>query len=320
MGLANSPAAALVGVVKRYGRNTALDGVTLNIERGKITALLGPNGAGKSTAIALLLGLATADEGHAELFGNSPQVLAARRRIGVMLQTAALPETLRVGELIELTSTYYPRPRPLKEVARMAGLADLLRRPYGALSGGQQRRVQFALAVCGNPELLFLDEPTTGLDIEARESLWETVRSLVEEGSAVLLTTHYLEEAEALAQRVAVLMGGRIVTEGTIDEIRAIGSRRHIRCLSTISAAQVREWAGVVAVTERDSRLDIEVVTAEPIVRRLMAMDPTLSELEVTRAGLTEAFVQIVRGETHASHEQEGAMHASRGLACEEAA
>jgi ABC-2 type transport system ATP-binding protein len=292
----NSPAAELAGVVKRYGAKTALDGIRLSIERGKVTALLGPNGAGKSTAISLLLGLATADSGRVELFGRSPQELAARRRIGVMLQSAALPETLRVGELVELTSSYYAQPLGLGELARMVGIEELLRRPYGALSGGQQRRVQFALAVCGNPELLFLDEPTTGLDVEAREALWNVVRALVAEGSAVLLTTHYLEEAEALAHRVAVLVNGRIVTDGTVNEIRAKGVRRHIRCISGLSVEQVREWAGVDAVSGRDNRLDIEARTAEPIVRQLLASDPLLSELEVTRAGLAEAFVQITKG------------------------
>jgi ABC-2 type transport system ATP-binding protein len=292
----NSPAAELAGVVKRYGAKTALDGIRLSIERGKVTALLGPNGAGKSTAISLLLGLATADSGRVELFGRSPQELAARRRIGVMLPSAALPETLRVGELVELTSSYYAQPLGLGELARMVGIEELLRRPYGALSGGQQRRVQFALAVCGNPELLFLDEPTTGLDVEAREALWNVVRALVAEGSAVLLTTHYLEEAEALAHRVAVLVNGRIVTDGTVNEIRAKGVRRHIRCISGLSVEQVREWAGVDAVSGRDNRLDIEARTAEPIVRQLLASDPLLSELEVTRAGLAEAFVQITKG------------------------
>jgi ABC-2 type transport system ATP-binding protein len=218
-----------------------------------------------------------------------------RRRIGVMLQTAALPETLRVGELLELTSSYYPRSRPLAETARLTGLDNLLRRPYGTLSGGQQRRVQFALAVCGNPELLFLDEPTTGLDIEARESLWAVVRSLVAQGCAVLLTTHYLEEAEALADRIAVLVSGRIVSEGTVDEIRAVGVRRHIRCVSSIPVAEVRAWPGVTAVAKRDNRLVIEVAAAEPIVRRLLGADPSLSELEVSRAGLADAFMQITK-------------------------
>ena len=242
--------AGLTGVTKRYGANVALDGVSLGIGRGQVTALLGPNGAGKSTAVALLLGLAGADEGRVDLFGQSPQVLAARRRIGVMLQSAGLIETLRVGELVELTSSYYLRPRTVSEVAEMAGIGELLRKPYGALSGGQQRRVQFALAICGRPELLFLDEPTTGLDIEARETLWTVVRGLVSEGCAVLLTTHYLEEAEALAHRVAVLARGRIVAEGTVDEIRAMGVRRRIRCVSALSVEEVRGWEGVEVVVE----------------------------------------------------------------------
>jgi ABC-2 type transport system ATP-binding protein len=255
----------------------------------------------------LLLGLVTADAGRVELFGKAPQELVARRKMGVMLQTAALPETLRVGELVELTSTYYARPLGLAEVARLAGIEDLMRRPYGALSGGQQRRVQFALAVCGNPELLFLDEPTTGLDIEAREALWDVVRKLVAAGCAVLLTTHYLEEAQALAQRVAVLMNGRIVTEGTVDEIRAVGVRKHIRCVSAVAVAQVREWAEVAAVTGRDGRLDIEAQIAEPIVRRLLLADPSLSELEVSRAGLAEAFVRITEGASRAPVQVEAA-------------
>lgn len=315
----NSAAAALSDVVKRFGASVALDGVSLDIERGQVTALLGPNGAGKSTAIALLLGLATADSGRAELFGQSPEVLTARRRIGVMLQTAALPDTLRVGELVQLTSSYYPCPRSFLDVARITGIESILRRPYGRLSGGQQRRVQFALAICGRPELLFLDEPTTGLDIEARELLWAVVRSLTTEGCAVLLTTHYLEEAEALAQRVAVLVRGRIVSEGTVDELRALGVRRHIRCISSIAVDEVRSWPGVASVAERAAeavvelvtgmriasspnrvaarqrRLDIETAVAEPIVRRLLEGDPQLRGLEVTRAGLAEAFVQITR-------------------------
>ena len=302
---AKSPAAALVEVVKKYGEKTALDGVSLNIPRGSVTALLGPNGAGKSTAVGLMLGLVSADEGRVELFGRAPQEVVARRKIGVMLQTAALPETLRVGELVELASCYYAHPRKSGEVARMAGIEDLLRRPYGALSGGQQRRVQFAVAICGNPELLFLDEPTTGLDLEAREALWSVVRGLIAEGCAVLLTTHYLEEAEALAHWVAVLVNGRIVTEGSVDAIRAVGVRRHIRCVSTLSAAQVRLWPGVDAVTARDNRLDIEARIAEPIVQRLLMSDPSLRELEVTRAGLAEAFVQITRGPAQASGESQ---------------
>jgi ABC-2 type transport system ATP-binding protein len=288
-------AAALDGVVKRFGATTALDGVGLRIERGRVTALLGANGAGKSTSVAVLLGLTAPDAGRVSLLDGSPRELATRRRIGVMLQSAALPDTLTVRELLRLTSSYYPHPRPLAELARRTGIADLLSRGYGRLSGGQQRRVQFALAICGRPELLFLDEPTTGLDIEARETLWDAVRGLVAEGCAVLLTTHYLEEAEALAHRVAVLVRGRVVADGSTEEVRAQGVRRRIRCITRISAAEARSWAGVSAATHDEGRLEIEAHAAEPLVRRLLELDPDLAELEVRRAGLAEAFIQLNR-------------------------
>src|SRR6185312_17422714 len=154
------------------------------------------------------------------LFGMDPHRIEARRHIGVMLQDAVLPPTLRVGELIRLTASYYPSPRSIAESAELAGVADLLRRPYGKLSGGQQRRVQFALALCGRPRLLFLDEPTVGMDIDARQKLWNAIRALVAEGVSVVLTTHYLEEAEALAQRVVVLGQGRVLSEGSVDDLR----------------------------------------------------------------------------------------------------
>jgi ABC-2 type transport system ATP-binding protein len=298
-----SLAAVLEGAVKRYGATTALDGIDLGIERGKVTALLGPNGAGKTTAIALLLGLVTADAGRVELLGQAPRCLAARRRAGVMLQSAALPETLRVGELLELTSSYYPCPRPAADVAALTGIGGLLRRPYGNLSGGQKRRVQFALAICGRADILFLDEPTTGLDIEGRTSLWDVVRRLTTEGCAVLLTTHYLEEAEALAHRVAVLMRGRIVTEGSVEEVRARGTRRSIRCLSRLAIDEVRCWPEVAHVASREGRLEIETKAAEPILRRLLDADPLLSEIEVHRAGLADAFVQITRAENRNQEE-----------------
>lgn len=215
--------ARLEHVGKRYGEVVALDGIDLDIHRGELLALLGPNGAGKSTCIGLLLGLHRADSGTVTLFGEDPQDIAPRRRIGVMLQAANLPATLKVGELLRLTASYYPDPRPLAECAALAGVADLLGRRYGALSGGQQRRVQFAMAMAGRPEILFLDEPTVGMDITARQSLWAAIRQLVAGGCAVVLTTHYLEEAEALADRVCVIAKGRVVSEGSVDALRARG-------------------------------------------------------------------------------------------------
>ncbi|MEO6926960.1 MAG: ABC transporter ATP-binding protein [Rhodanobacter sp.] len=289
------PIASLKDAVKRYGQLTALDRVDLRLRPGELLALLGPNGAGKTTAIGLLLGLIRADAGSVALFGKDPQQIEARRRIGVMLQNTELPPTLRVGELLRLTASYYPTPRTLAETAALAGIADLLKRPYAKLSGGQQRRVQFALALCGRPELLFLDEPTVGMDIEARQKLWVAVRQLLAEGCSVLLTTHYLEEAEALADRVCVMSHGRMIHEGTVDELRARVALKRIRCVSALSVDSVRNWPGVSEVRREGGRLLIAVADVETVVRRLLDADAELSELEVQRAGLAEAFSELTR-------------------------
>lgn len=289
------PIAELRGVRKCFGRTTALDAMELSLRGGELTALLGPNGAGKSTAIGLLLGLLKADSGQVTLFGTSPHTLAARRRIGLMLQSAGIPDASRVGELLELTRSYYADPLSMAECVALAGLEGLLDHAYAKLSGGQQRRVQFALAVCGRPRLLFLDEPTTGLDIEARQGLWQAIRQLLGEGCSILLTTHYLEEAEALADRVVVLNHGRIVAAGTVQEVRAHVSQRRIRCISTLAPEQVIEWPGVRQASLDGGRLDILADAAEPVVRRLFAEDSSLHELEVERAGLAEAFLALTR-------------------------
>jgi ABC-2 type transport system ATP-binding protein len=289
----STPIAQLQHAVKRYGQVTALDGVDLQLHCGELLALLGPNGAGKSTAVSLLLGLQRADGGCATLFGLDPQWLEARRRIGVMLQEAALQQSLRVEELIRLTMSYYPRPRAFGEVALLAGIEELLPRRYGKLSGGQKRRVQFALAICGDPEILFLDEPTVGLDIGARTAMWKTLRTLVADGCAIVLTTHYLEEAEALADRVAVLARGKIIAEGSVDAIRAHVAQRRIRCISAVPAETPRGWPEVSHVEREGEHLRIVAKDAEAVLRRLLAADPELRDLEVRRAGLAEAFVEI---------------------------
>lgn len=287
--------ARLRAVHKRYGRVTALAGLDLALAPGRLLALLGPNGAGKSTAIAILLGLQPPDGGEARLFGQAPGAMAVRQRIGVMLQSAGIPDTLKVRELLDLTRSYYPAPRSVADCVAMAGLDGLLERRYGQLSGGQQRRVQFALAICGRPQLLFLDEPTTGLDIEARHILWQAIRELVAGGCAVLLTTHYLEEAEALADRVAVIDGGRVIVEGSVAEVRARVAQRRIRCLTALPAEVVAGWPQVHSARHDGERLEIVADRAEPVVRRLLAEDGALTELEVARAGLAEAFISLTR-------------------------
>jgi ABC-2 type transport system ATP-binding protein len=289
------PVAQLKAVCKTYGGVVALDGVDMAVRSGELLALLGPNGAGKSTAIALCLGLVEPDHGEACLFGESPHALSARRRVGVMLQSAAMPDTLKVCELLAQTRRYYPDPATTDACVQRAGIGALMDRRYGKLSGGEQRRVQFALAICGRPQLLFLDEPTVGLDIEARESLWRTIRDLVAAGCAVVLTTHYLEEAEALADRVAMLARGRIVAEGSVRQMRARVAQRRIRCVSALDAALIGAWPDVRSVCRDGDRIEIVTDVAETVVRQLLLEDAALSELEIQRAGLAEAFVEITR-------------------------
>lgn len=287
--------ARLDNVRKRYGNVTALNGLNLSVNSGEILALLGPNGAGKTTAVSLLLNLIEADSGKVSLFNQDPQSLAARQRIGVMLQSAELPETLRVSELITLTQSYYPFPRELKDIADMAGITDLLQRPYGKLSGGQQRRVQFAMAICAKVDILFLDEPTVGLDIEAREAMWLSLRKLVAEGCSIVLTTHYLEEAEALANRVMVIAQGSVIAEGSVESIRSRVALRKIRCISTLDIADIKQWSHIDSVSRDGQYLTIQTMDAESIARRLLNEDAGLQQLEIKRAGLAEAFVELTK-------------------------
>ncbi|WP_114239081.1 ABC transporter ATP-binding protein [Dyella sp. C9] len=294
---ASGTVASLAGAVKRYGALTALDGLDLMLHRGELVALLGPNGAGKSTTIGLLLGLIRADAGRVELFGQEPQRIDARRRVGVMLQSAMLPATLSVGELLRQAMSYYPSPRPLQESAELAGITDLLQRRYAQLSGGQQRRVQFAVALCGRPELLFLDEPTVGMDIDARQKLWAAIRRLVAEGCAVVLTTHYLEEAEALAQRVVVLAKGRVISDGSVEALRSYVPLTRIRCLTDLDPLAIARWPNVAEVTREQGCLQIRTEAPEQVLRRLLDADLGLSGLEVSRAGLAEAFAELTRAD-----------------------
>ncbi|KRG43803.1 multidrug ABC transporter ATP-binding protein [Stenotrophomonas pictorum JCM 9942] len=293
--------ASLRGVYKRYGALAALDGVDLDLHAGQVLALLGPNGAGKSTTIGLLLGLLRADAGQVRLFGDDPQQLSARRNIGVMLQEAQLPETLTVAELLRLSASYYPMPRAVDECAALVGIEDLLQRRYGRLSGGQQRRVQFAVAICGRPRLLFLDEPTVGLDLPARQRLWATVRTLVGEGTAVVLTTHYLEEAEQLADRICVMLRGQVVSDGSVAALRARVLVRAVRCQSQLDVAQVGRWPGVRQAQREGDRLHLACDQVEAVVRRLLAADPDLSALEVKPAGLEEAFYDLTHPHAQAA-------------------
>jgi ABC-2 type transport system ATP-binding protein len=299
------PIAELSGAVKKYGSVTALAGVDLAVRPGEVVALLGPNGAGKTTAVQLLLGLARPTAGEARLFGREPQDAEARMRVGVMLQVSKVPETLKVKEHIHLISSYYPHPLPRREVIAAAGLDGLEERLFGKLSGGQRQRVLFALALCGDPDLLFLDEPTVGLDVEARRAFWEQIRARAGAGRTVLLTTHYLEEADALADRIVLLDRGRIVAEGTPAEIKARVLGKRIRCRTRLTTAELAALPGVRDVRRSGDEIEIAAAAAEPVVRLLLARDPDLSALDVRGAGLEEAFLALTGNEDQGKADKE---------------
>lgn len=294
----NAIVASLEKVNKNYGNVRALRAVDFQVRAGEVVALLGPNGAGKTTAVKLLLGLMPPNSGRARVFGGDPTNPDNRMRTGAMLQVGRVPETLRVGEHIDLFSSYYKRPMAADEVLAAAGLEKLRDRKFGDLSGGQRQRVLFALAICGDPDLLFLDEPTVGLDVEARRMLWDEIRKVVGRGKTVLLTTHYLQEADALADRVAVINRGEIIAEGTPAEIKAKTAGKRIRCITSLGVSTIRQIRGVTEVKEDREAVEIHGAEAESIVRELLARDVNLSSLEVTSAGLEEAFLALTADAT----------------------
>jgi ABC-type multidrug transport system ATPase subunit len=295
LSLEAEPLAQLIGACKSYGKSQALDGVAIDVHRGELLALLGPNGAGKSTAISLWLGLLQADAGQVRLMGRSPHEVESRREIGVMMQEVALEPLLSVRELVELAGSYYPQPLSVQETLELTGTTGLAGQRYAKLSAGQKRQAQFAMAVVGQPKLLFLDEPTVGLDVQAREHMWRAIRRLITGGCSVVLTTHYLEEAEALADRVVVLVKGRVIASGSVAEIRSIVSRTHISCTGALTAETVRLWPGVLDATQDANKLMITAVDAESVVRRLLAADASVRQLEVRQADLADAFTELTK-------------------------
>lgn len=287
--------AQLLGVSKRYGGTLALDDFSLDVRRGELLALLGANGAGKTTAIGLLLGTLQADAGMVSLMGGSPLDVLSRLKVGVVLQEVSLQPNLSAREHIALAASYYRDPLSLAQTLALTGIEAFADQRYARLSGGQKRQVQFAIAVCGRPQLIFLDEPTVGLDVQAREAVWRTIRALLTQGCAIVLTTHYLEEAQALADRVVVMARGKRVAQGSVDEIRALVARSRIRCSSDIPLDHIRRWPGVVAAVRTAGVVEVTASAAESVVRRLLDADPALNRLEVQQAGLAEALTQLER-------------------------
>ncbi|MEU7575033.1 ABC transporter ATP-binding protein [Micromonospora sp. NPDC049240] len=276
-------------VSRRYGEVLALDRVDLTVRAGELVGLLGPNGAGKSTLINLLVGLRRPTTGRVELLGGDPRDPASRRQLGVTPQETGLPGTLRVGEVVDFVSAHFPDPVPRGELLDRFGLTDQVRRQTGGLSGGQRRRLAVALAFVGRPRLVVLDEPTTGLDVEARHALWDAIRGFHADGGTVLLSSHYLEEVEALAQRVVVIGNGRVLADDSVAAIRGIVGVRRV----SLVADDLPALPGVVATERVDGRVHLLTTDADQLVRDLVTAGVAFRDLEVRPTSLEEAFLAI---------------------------
>ncbi|HEX6967234.1 MAG TPA: ABC transporter ATP-binding protein [Micromonosporaceae bacterium] len=286
--------ARTVDATRRYGDVTALDRVSLEVHAGELVGLLGPNGAGKSTLINLLVGLRRATSGRVELFGGDPRDPTRRRQIGVTPQETGLPATLRVGEVVDYVAAHYPNPIGRGELLERFGLADLAARQTGGLSGGQRRRLAVALAFVGRPRLVFLDEPTTGLDVEARRTLWDGITGFHADGGTVLLTSHYLEEIEALADRVVVLGQGRVLADDTVEAIRGLVGVRRV----SLVADHVPPLPGVIGVEHADGRTHLLTTDSDGLVRDLVHSGVPFRDLEIRPTSLEEAFLAITQRES----------------------
>ncbi|MFP4208301.1 MAG: ABC transporter ATP-binding protein [Wenzhouxiangella sp.] len=283
------------GLGYRYGRQPALDCVDLSCRSGSLTALLGPNGAGKTTLVKLLLGVFAPQNGSLRVAGGDPRQRHIRQQIGTMLQISGVPETLTVAELVAMFSSFYPTPMRSGKALATARLEDLANRRFGKLSGGQRQRVLLALALVGQPRILILDEPASGLDPASRRALGESIRAQRELGTAILLCTHDLEEAERLADEVVILNKGRIIAS---DSPRAIAERlpgRRVRCRTRLSTDIVSGLPGVRQVQNAEGVTEALVTEPNEFVRALLEADKDLTGLEVTGARLEEAFMTLTQ-------------------------
>jgi ABC-2 type transport system ATP-binding protein len=282
--------ARAINVSRRYGDVLALDNINLDVPAGQLLGLLGPNGAGKSTLVNLFTGLRQPSSGTVELYGGDPRDPASRRGLGVTPQETGLPPSLRVGEVVDFVRAHYPDPLGRDEILDQFGLSELVKRQTGGLSGGQKRRVAVALAFVGRPRIVFLDEPTTGLDVEARRALWDGVRAFHTDGGTVVLTSHYLEEIEALAERVVVIGGGRVLADDTVGAVRGLVA---IRRVSLTSRVPLPDLPGVVDTEHDGDRLHLLTPDADRLVRDLVMYDVPFVDLEVRPTSLEEAFLTI---------------------------
>jgi len=288
-----APAVDLRGVTKRYGAVTAVDDLTLAIEPGEVVAFLGPNGAGKTTTVDMMLGLSRPDAGSVAVYGRKPADAIARGEVAAVMQTGGLLKDLTVAETVRLTATLFPHARPTGEVLDRAGIADIGDRLVGKCSGGQQQRLRFALALLSDPLLMVLDEPTPGMDVEGRRDFWSSIRDDASRGRTVLFATHYLDEADAYADRIVLIRQGRIVADGTTAEIKAMASGRTVRAtLAGVNRLALASLPGVEDVEVRGDTVLVRAKDSDAVARYLLTETPA-RDLEITAQNLEDAFVAL---------------------------
>jgi ABC-2 type transport system ATP-binding protein len=290
------PAVALRGLTKRYGAVTAVDALDLTIEQGEIVAFLGPNGAGKTSTIDMVLGLSRPDAGTAEVFGMAPRTAVAHGLVTAVMQSGGLLKDLTVAETVELTAALFAHTRPVAEVLERAGLTAIAGRRVAKCSGGEQQRLRFAMALLPEPELLILDEPTTGMDVEGRRDFWGAIRADAERGRTVVFATHYLEEADAYADRIVLVSHGHVVADGTAAEIKAQSSGRLLTAtwegIGTSEAIALRALPGVEDVELRGDTVLVRAKDSDSVARHLLTTTPA-RDLQITSRGLEDAFLAL---------------------------
>jgi ABC-type multidrug transport system, ATPase component len=291
-----SYAIELNNVSKIYQGKKAVDNLTLKVEKGTVIALLGPNGAGKTTTISMILGLKQPTTGTIKLLGGSPKDIKVRNRIGAMLQEVSVIDNLKVAETIELFRNYYSNPLSLQELLRISGLEKEKDKMAASLSGGQQRRLGFALAAAGDPDIIFLDEPTVGMDVTSRQMFWDTIRSMADKGRTVVLTTHYLEEADSLADRIVVINQGKVVADGSPSQIKAETTGRVISFTAgaAVTSEQLRALPGVIDVEWNGRRVKLHSRDTDRLIMTLIEQRIDMKDIEIQSGGLEDAFQAIV--------------------------
>jgi ABC-2 type transport system ATP-binding protein len=296
---AAAPAATCVelnSLSKAFGSVQAVDGVSISIDVGEIVALLGPNGAGKSTTIDMLLGLAQPDSGTVAILGRSPREAINEGAVGAMLQIGSLIRDLTVRELVAMMAALYPSPLGVDEVLELVGIDDIAERRTEKLSGGETQRTRFAIALVSDPELLVLDEPTVAMDVESRHAFWTAMRAFAARGRTVLFATHYLEEADAYADRAVLMARGRVVADGPTTEIKSMVGLRTIRgTLPGVPAEALEHVPGVASAERHGEAIVLACTDSDSAIRALLAQYPQLRDVEIAGAGLEAAFRELTR-------------------------